>query len=456
MATSTSINTLLSDYYRLPIDWPIYVPSVDSLAESGFFRFGSNEICYGKIGTGEAKKTVAAPLHDAWKDVYVEDRHLHLSFDPLETVRNIRRERYAAHLYNGERGLLGHFLVRKIYYAIRESLPVSVRRQFQKAYLSGWRDLPFPRWPVDFTVDTLHEKFLRLFMEATGSKRMPFIWFWPEGMPSCAIVTHDVEDKAGYSFCGSLMDINDSFGIKSSFQVIPEVRYAVDQVFLDTLRRRGFEVNVHDLNHDGILFREKQEFLRRAKKINEYGRKFGTAGFRSGAMYRNQDWFDAFDFSYDMSVPNVAHLEPQRGGCCTVMPYFIGKILELPLTTIQDYSLFHILGDYSIEMWKKQIDLILRRNGLISFITHPDYLIEARARAVYQELLVHLARMRAERQMWIALPGEVNRWWRSRKEMRLIRDGERWRVEGEGSERARLAYANLEGDSLTYSLEEPS
>ncbi len=40
-------------------------------------------------------------------------------------------------------------------------------------------------------------------------------------------------------------------------------------------------------------------------------------------MYREQRWFDAFEFSYDMSVPNAAHLEPQRGGCCTVMPYFL-------------------------------------------------------------------------------------------------------------------------------------
>ncbi|HVB59215.1 MAG TPA: hypothetical protein VNE63_22650, partial [Candidatus Acidoferrales bacterium] len=91
------------------------------------------------------------------------------------------------------------------------------------------------------------------------------------------------------------------------------------------------------------------------------------------------DWYDAFEFSYDMSVPNVAHLEPQRGGCCTVMPYFVGKILELPLTTIQDYSLFHILGDYSIDLWKQQIDLIMQRNGPVSFITHPDYLREKRA-----------------------------------------------------------------------------
>lgn len=46
------------------------------------------------------------------------------------------------------------------------------------------------------------------------------------------------------------------------------------------------------------------------------------------------------------------------------MPYFIGKTLELPLTTIQDYSQFNILNDYSIDLWKKQIDLIRKHYGI--------------------------------------------------------------------------------------------
>ncbi len=70
----------------------------------------------------------------------------------------------------------------------------------------------------------------------------------------------------------------------------------------------------------------------------------------------------------DKSIPNVAHLEPQRGGCCTIMPYFIGKIVELPLTTMQDYSLLHMLGESSMERWKQQIDLIREKNGLVSFL----------------------------------------------------------------------------------------
>jgi hypothetical protein len=248
------------------------------------------------------------------------------------------------------------------------------------------------------------------------------------------------------------MDLDDSFGIKSAFQVVPETRYDVGNGFLDSFRARGFEVNVHDLNHDGSLFREREEFLRRAVLINRYVKEFRTEGFRSGAMYRNQHWYDAFEFSIDMSVPSVAHLEPQRGGCCTSMPYFIGNILELPLTTIQDYSLFHILGDYSIELWKQQIELLIQRHGLVSFITHPDYLIEKRAQRTYLDLLSQLAQLQAEKRLWITLPSEINRWWRSRQQMRLVPDGDQWRIEGPDSERAQIAYASLEGDRVVYSL----
>ena len=94
------------------------------------------------------------------------------------------------------------------------------------------------------------------------------------------------------------------------------------------------------------------DFLGRAQRINKYAEEWGAVGFRSPVMYRNLDWFQAFNFSYDMSVPNVGHLDPQSGGCCTVMPYFVGNILELPLTTVQDYPLYHILRQRSIDLWK--------------------------------------------------------------------------------------------------------
>src|SRR5208283_1206364 len=131
-----------------------------------------------------------------------------------------------------------------------------------------------------------------------------------------------------------------------------------------------------------------------------------------------------------MSVPNVAHLDPQRGGCCTVMPYFLGSILEIPVTMTQDYTLFHILNDYSIDLWKRQTELVMQKHGLLSFIVHPDYIVGPREWNIYEALLTFLESLRAQKGIWIATPGEVNRWWRQRAEMKLVEDGEGWRIEG--------------------------
>jgi hypothetical protein len=340
-----------------------------------------------------------------------------------------------------------------MYYLIRSALPFSVRSYLKKLHLKGWETVAFPRWPVDCSVDNLLEHLLLLSLEATGAQRIPFIWFWPDGASSCAIMTHDVETKLGQQFCSTMMDIDDSFGIKASLQIIPEQRYSVDREFLDSVRKRGFEVVVHDLNHDGHLYRDRQEFMRRAEKINSYGDEFGAEGFRAAVLYRKQPWYDALKFSYDMSIPNVAHLDPQPGGCCTVMPFFIGNILELPVTTIQDYMLFHILNDYSISLWKRQAELIMAKHGLMSFIVHPDYIMEPRERSIYETLLGYLARLRDEEDVWIALPGEVNRWWRQRAEMELVEDGNGLRIEGTGSERARIAFASKKDGRLVFTLQ---
>jgi hypothetical protein len=269
-------------------------------------------------------------------------------------------------------------------------------------------------------------------------------------------MTHDIETMAGRDFCAQLMDIDDSFGFKSSFQIVPEDRYPVSQEFLTRLRDRGFEVCVQDLNHDGRLFDERNEFLRRVAQINRYGQEYGARGFRSAVLYRNPDWYKDLDFAYDMSMPNVAHLDPQKGGCCTVMPYFIGNMLELPLTTVQDYTLFHVLGKRTIDLWKTQVEIILAKNGLVSFIVHPDYIAEPKPRALYIQLLNLLKELRIREALWFALPGEIDRWWRARNRLSIVSDGDDWRIVGEGAERAVLAFARLENNQLTYELAEPT
>jgi len=422
------------------------------LEKTGFFRFGPDSVCYGQCSAFEPADHLNGSLNDALGHVRFDQNGVTVPFHASRVVSALRNESYVDS-QNGRDAFGFGPVARASYYAIRPLLPLGLRKHLQRFALRDWRERVFPRWPVDTSVERIHESVMSLALKLCDGNGIPFIWFWPDGAPACAIVTHDVETAKGRNYSGALMDIDDAFGIKSSFQVVPEKRYKVPTEYLDRIRQRGFEVNVQDLNHDGLLYRSQEGFFRRAKEINRYVREFGAQGFRAAVLYRNPEWYDALDVSYDMSFPNVAHLEPQRGGCCTVFPYFIGKILELPVTLTQDYTLFHILGDYSTALWKEQIALILEKNGLISLVVHPDYTIPAKSKRTYCEVLEHLAQLRQERRVWVCLPRDVNAWWRARRNMKLVNEKGKWRIEGEGKEHARIAYAHCSGDTVVYTIE---
>lgn len=446
------MNKQFLEYFRCPANYVDFRLNGELVSDPGFFRIGPDLTCYGRVSAGQTSCDSSAPLDDVLGAVHVENNTCVLPFDPDELVENLRFERYNGAMPVVRRSLTGA-LGRKTYYAVRPFLPTSVRKHLQRMALHGWDRAQFPGWPIDQTVDRFFDAMMACAIRANSGQPIPFIWFWPDGYSSCATMTHDVETAAGRDFCAKLMDLDDAFGIKSSFQVIPEVRYEVSDEFLRTLRERGFEINVHDFNHDGDLFRNREEFLRRVARINDYGRKFRSAGYRSGVLYRNLDWYEFFDCSYDMSVPNVGHLDPQRGGCCTTKPYFIGKILEIPVVATQDYTLFNILRQYSTDLWEQQIELVLEQHGLISFIVHPDYLLEKRARDVYASLLERLAHLRRQSKMWIPLPRQLNDWWRSRNEMRLVKEGSSWQIKGSQQESARVAFAHLEDNRIVYSFD---
>jgi hypothetical protein len=370
-----------------------------------------------------------------------------LPFDPNEIIDNLRLERYPS-------GQFGEYenALKSAYYRLRPLTNRTLRKYIQRFRAANWKKTRFPHWPVDTTVENICEKLLLLSLQANRVERIPFIWFWPDGARGCVSMTHDVETVAGRDFCAELIDIDDSFGIKASFQIVPQELYPVTPEFLRQLRDRGCEVCVQDLNHDGRLFDEREEFLRRAALINRYGREYGAKGFRSAVLYRKPEWYVDLDFSFDMSMPNVAHLDPQRGGCCTVMPYFIGDVLELPLTTVQDYTLFHVLNKLSIDLWKTQLETILSKNGLASFIVHPDYITESKAQAVYKDLLAMLSELRKRKDLWFALPADIDSWWRARSRMSIVKDGKSWRIVGAGAERAVLAFAKAVDGKLIYEL----
>lgn len=437
----------LLDQYRCPQTFlNLNLQDVRS-SDSGFFRFGSKVICYGGSAAGYRRPRVGTSLYDVSGDVRIDQSEICLPFNPTEVINNLRLERYQ------ERNSWIRRLAKRAYYRVRPSLPRPIREGIQRLHLNGWQTLRFPQWPVDLTVENLCEEMLLLALRATGAHRIPFIWFWPDGCSASLMMTHDVEAAAGRDACPFLMDIDDDYGIKASFNVVPKGSYSVSSDFLDSIRARGFEIAIQDFSHDGRLFDEHGEFLRRATVINKCAEEYGAKGFRAAVLYRRPEWYDALNFSYDSSIPNTGHLDPQRGGCCTVMPYFIGEKVELPVTATQDYTLFHLLSERTIDLWKAQVGLILEKNGLINFIVHPDYVIHKGLKELYADLLNYLQVIRVTRKIWHAFPAEIDSWWRARSKMQLVPDGEDWRIEGSACERAVVAYAKCVNNRLVYELQ---
>jgi hypothetical protein len=225
---------------------------------------------------------------------------------------DLRYERYVNDAHDA--------LVRNCYYSLRQALPPAIRLLIHRWVYRRRLLEPFPSWPLDCSVDQILESLMQAAIQASGQREVRFIWFWPDGHRAAMMMTHDVETELGVSHCDMLMNLDESFGIKAAFQVVPEGRYeGVDKLIAD-IRARGFEANIHDLDHDGRLYESVQLFKQRARKINEHGQRYGLKGFRAGSMHRNQNWFNLLDFDYDMSVPNVAHMEPQGAGAVPSCP----------------------------------------------------------------------------------------------------------------------------------------
>ena len=201
------MRNILSEYYGTPLIPRVAYPSEGFKNGAGFFRFGPNLVCYGECSRGVANDISNSEAFDVSKAITIANSELHLPFDIGNVIENLRRERYFRKLSGGTKGGTQRGWIRRCYYSVRELLPIWFRRYLQRAYLKDWRTLQFPHWPVDFTVDSLHESLMRMTMIAQGRDRVPFIWLWPDGAPSCLMLTNDVETADELFFCGTAVEI---------------------------------------------------------------------------------------------------------------------------------------------------------------------------------------------------------------------------------------------------------
>jgi len=250
---------------------------------------------------------------------------------------------------------------------------------------------------------------------------------WPERKQFALVLHHDVDTFKGHEKCRGLMELEEKMGFRSSFNFVPE-RYPVSSDLHRSLVERGFEIGVHGLKHDGKLFLSRKEFQKQAVRIRRYLDDWQSVGFVSPSMHRNLDWICELGIDHDTSTFDTDPFEPQPEGVKTIFPYWFnnnsnhGGFVELPYTLPQDFTLFVLMKERNIDIWKKKIDWIVEKGGMALSITHPDYMncnkgrctIEEYPMKYYEEFLDY-TKGKYEGQFWNPLPKEMARFWKGRR-----------------------------------------
>lgn len=177
------------------------------------------------------------------------------------------------------------------------------------------------------------------------------------------------------------------------------------------LKQRGFEIGVHGLKHDSMLFTSHAGFEKQVGKINRYLQDFQADGFRSPYTHRNPEWMQSLEIQYDSSFFDTDPFEPMPGGTMSIWPFTIGRFIELPYTLPQDCTLFNVLGKESNAIWQEKIAFIKEYNGMALMLVHPDYSGSGPAWRHYADFLKDV---RDAGGYWHALPREAASWWKAR------------------------------------------
>lgn len=305
------------------------------------------------------------------------------------------------------------------YYALKPLLPRGVQLAARRAYAARQARREFPAWPAEDVLVEHDRSELRAAIAASGSDRVPFVWYWPEGRSSAVIVTHDVEGPAGIERIGQVLEVERRHGIVSSWNFCGDW-YEIPESAFAEVRAAGGEVGLHGIKHDGRLFSSRETFEANLPEIARKLEEWGAVGFRSPATHRNADWMHELGCLYDSSFPDTDPFQPLSGGCCSILPFFFGDVVELPITLVQDQTLWEILRRDDLALWTDKARWIMERHGLVNLLVHPDYLDSPARFERYEQMLAFLAE---QRDAWHALPMDVARWWRDRERLAVARTG---------------------------------
>jgi len=297
-------------------------------------------------------------------------------------------------------------------------VPVAIRNVLFNLLVKSKPDPKWPHWPIEKSVELIRYLYIKSIVIKLR-KRIPYIFFWPKNKQFAVAVTHDCDTKSSFKNIRKIRDIEKKYGIISCWNILSN-KYEIDKNMLKWLKKENCEIGLHGYNHDNKLpFLEKDKIIKRIDSASNLIQEFGIKGFRSPSLLRNKKFLELLSnyFLYDSSTCDTDILSPVavRSGTCTVFPFFINKMVEIPITMPQDYRLIRLnkTENQIFEIWRNKIDFLRQVNGIVVLLTHPDSHIFGNDKYlnVYEKILKYLTSFEDG---WFTLPCEIGKWWNER------------------------------------------
>jgi len=235
------------------------------------------------------------------------------------------------------------------------------------------------------------------------------------------------KEESPYFNLSEIMDLEASFGAKSSFYFIAaeadpiRFRYNIEDMghHLGDISDRGWEVGLHG----GYYSFNSPEAITREKKRLEAVLGKTVLGFRNHYLrFKTPDSWEILadaGFRYDSTFGHSNSVGFRNGMCHPFRPYNLKEdreitILEIPLV-IMDVALFANSKSFE-EAWectKKLIDTTARLKGVITLLWH-NFVFGCSFRKDWVRLYEKVLQYCSERGAWITSGEEIYRWWENR------------------------------------------
>jgi peptidoglycan/xylan/chitin deacetylase (PgdA/CDA1 family) len=209
----------------------------------------------------------------------------------------------------------------------------------------------------------------------------------------------------------AIMDLEDSFGARSSFFFYANNRTDIDYPYaienleseIGNISDRGWEIGLHGslkshINPDKILMQKKKLEKISNRKIIGYRNHLLCFTVPDTWEYLSQS-----GFVYDATLGFADCVGFRNGMCFPFRPYNLNtnkeiSIIEIPLTimdvTLRKYMNLNIANSWNIT--KDLIDIVEKYQGIISILWHNNYMNGDMLR-LYQKILDYCS----ERNAWI-------------------------------------------------------